>query len=175
MAVQDPWLKASQHRLAFSKSLWDDLLANYGDMDDPQYWRQRPQRMAYQYAIIDHLLAAAKHLTQAILKQLANTRFDDISRLTWVEIENLLVQQEFLSPEAQHILLLLQKGDWSAWIQLQGESDFSVITKPQTQAGQLITSHSEDDLSNPDYWPVESWLKAMQSLQTSTRESMEEC
>ena len=175
MAVQDPWLKASQHRLAFSKSLWDDLLANYGDMDDPQYWRQRPQRMAYQYAIIDHLLAAAKHLTQAILKQLANTRFDDISRLTWVEIENLLAQQEFLSPEAQHILLLLQKGDWSAWIQLQGESDFSVITKPQTQAGQLITSHSEDDLSNPDYWPVASWLKAMQSLQTSTRESMEEC
>ena len=134
MAVQDPWLKASQHRLAFSKSLWDDLLANYGDMDDPQYWRQRPQRMAYQYAIIDHLLAAAKHLTQAILKQLANTRFDDISRLTWVEIENLLVQQEFLSPEAQHILLLLQKGDWSAWIQLQGESDFSVITKPQTRS-----------------------------------------
>jgi len=114
-------------------------------------------------------------LTQAILKQLANTRFDDISSLTWVEIENLLVQQEFLSPEAQHILLLLQKGDWSAWIQLQGESDFSVITKPQTQAGQLITSHSEDDLSNPDHWPVASWLKAMQSLQTSTRESMEEC
>ena len=175
MAVQDPWLKASQHRLAFSKNLWDDLLANYGDMDDPQYWRQRPQRMAYQYAIIDHLLAAAKHLTQAILKQLANTRFDDISRLTWVEIENLLVQQEFLSPEAQHILLLLQKGDWSAWIQLQGESDFSVITKPQIQASQLITSHSEDDLSNPDHWPVVSWLKAMQSLQTSTRESMEEC
>ena len=98
-----------------------------------------------------------------------------MSRLTWVEIKNLLVQQEFLSPEAQHILLLLQKGDWSAWIQLQGESDFSVITKPQTQAGQLITSHSEDDLSNPDYWPVASWLKAMQSLQTSTRESMEEC
>ena len=175
MAAQDPWLKASQHRLGFSKSLWDDLLANYGAIDDPQYWRQRPQRMAYQYAIVDHLLAAAKHLTQAILKQLANTRFDDISRLTWVEIENLLVQQEFLSPEAQHILLLLQKGDWSAWIQLQGESDFSVITKPQTQADQLITSHSEDDLSNPDYWPVASWLKAMQSLQTSTRESMEEC
>ena len=174
MAVQDPWLKASQHRLAFSKSLWDDLLANYGDMDDPQYWRQRPQRMAYQYAIIDHLLAAAKHLAQAILKQLANTRFDDISRLTWIEIENLLVQQEFLSPEAQHILLLLQKGDWSAWVQLQGESDFSVITKPQIRTDQLIASHSEDVLSNPDHWPVASWLKAMQTLQTSTRESMEE-
>jgi hypothetical protein len=131
--------------------------------------------MAYQYAIIDHLLAAAKHLAQAILKQLANTRFDDISRLTWIEIENLLVQQEFLSPEAQHILSLLQKGDWSTWVQLQGESDFSVITKPQIRTGQLITSHSEGDLSNPDHWPVASWLKAMQTLQTSTRESMEEC
>ena len=110
MAVQDPWLKASQHRLAFSKSLWDDLLANYGDMDDPQYWRQRPQRMAYQYAIIDHLLAAAKHLAQAILKQLANTRFDDISRLTWIEIENLLVQQEFSIPRGAAYIIVATKG-----------------------------------------------------------------
>ena len=175
MAVQDPWLKASQHRLAFSKILWDDLLAHYSDMDDPQYWRQRPQRMAYQYAIVEHLLSAAKHLTQASLKQLANTRFDDISVLTWVEIENLLIQQEFLSPAAQHILLLLQEGDWGTWIQLQGQSDFSVMPKPQAQVGQLIVSHSEGDLTNPDHWPVASWLGAMQALQASIRESMEEC
>ena len=115
MAVQDQWLRASQHRLAFSKRLWQDLLSNYGDPEHPHYWRQRPQRMAYQYAIIDHLLNAAKHLVQAILKQLANTRFDDISSLTWVEIEDLLVKQEFLSPEAQQILLLLQESNAVAW------------------------------------------------------------
>ena len=175
MAVQDQWLRASQHRLAFSTSLWQYLLSNYGDIENPHYWRRRPERMAYQYAIVDHLLSAAKHLVQAILKQLANTRFDDISALTWVEIEDLLVKQEFLSPEAQQILLLMQEGDWAAWIQLQQQTDFSVMTRPEEQSEQLIMSHSEGDLTNPDYWPVARWLKDLDNLQVSIRDSMEEC
>jgi hypothetical protein len=174
MALPDQWLRASQHRLAFSKSLWKDLLANYGDVDHPHYWRQRPQRMAYQYAIIDHLLGAAKHLAQASLKQLGSTRFDDISMLTWLQIEALLVKQEFLSPAAQHILLLLQKGDWLDWIKLQQQADFSVISKPQEPSDQLIISHSEDDLTNPDHWPVARWIKDLQNLQSSFSESMQE-
>lgn len=175
MAVQDQWITASQQRLAFSKSLWQDLLTHYSDKKHPQYWRQRPQRMAYQYAILDHLLAAAKHLVHASLKQLANTRFDDISRLTWVEIEALLTQQEFLSPAAQNILLLLQKGDWMVWIELQRQTDFSVMASPQAASDQLIVSHSEDDLTNPDYWPVARWLEQLQTLHTSIRDSLEEC
>ncbi len=175
MAIQDQWLNASQHRLTFSKSLWKDLLSHYSDKQHPQYWRQRPQRMAYQYAILDHLLRAAKHLVHASLKQLANTRFDDISRLTWVEIEALLIQQEFLSPAAQEILLLLQKGDWSVWIELQRQTDFSVMSSTQDASEQLISSHAEDDLSNADYWPVARWLKQMQTIQNSIRASLEEC
>lgn len=175
MAVQDQWLRASQHRLAFSRSLWQNLLSNYGDIEHPHYWRQRPERMAYQYAIVDHLLSAAKHLVRAILKQLANTRFDDISTLTWVEIEVLLVKQEFLSPEAQQILLLVQEGDWAAWIQLQQQTEFSVMSRPEEQSEQLIMSHSEGDLTNPDHWPVARWLKDLDSLQVSIRDSMEEC
>jgi len=174
MALQDRWLRASQHRLAFSKILWQDLLSNYGDTSHPQYWRQRPQRMALQYAIVDHLLAAAKHLVQAILKQLANTRFDDISEFTWVEIETLLVQQDYLSSEAQQMLLLIQEGDLADLIRLQRQTDFSVIAKPEEQSQQLIESHSEDDLTNPDHWPVARWLKHLQSLQTSIRDSMQE-
>ena len=175
MALQDQWLKASQHRLAFGKSLWQDLLSHYGDMEDPQYWRQRPQRMAYQYAIVDHLLSAAKQLVQASLKQLADTRFDDVGGLTWAQIEALLVQQTFLSPAAQQILLLLQEGDWAVWIELQGQTDFSVAAKPQELSEQLIVSHAEDDLTNPDHWPMARWLKDMQALQSSIRESMQEC
>jgi hypothetical protein len=175
MAVHDQWLRASQHRLAFSTRLWQDVLSNYGDAEHPHYWRQRPQRMAYQYAIIDHLLSAAKHLTQASLKQLANTRFDDVTLFTWVQIEALLVKQEYLSPEARQILLLLQEGDWKHWIQLQQQTDFSVVSSPQDEPEQLIVSHSEGDLTDPDHWPVASWLKDLQALQTSIRDSMEEC
>jgi hypothetical protein len=150
-------------------------LANYGDIEHPQYWRQRPQRMAYQYAIVDHLLGAAKHLAQASLKQLGSTRFDDVSMLTWVEIEALLVKQEFLSTAAQQILQLVQEGDWIDWIKLQQQTNFSVIARPQEQSEQLIVSHSEGDLTNPDHWPVARWLKDLQSLQTSMRNSMQEC
>jgi hypothetical protein len=175
MAPQDPWLRASQHRLAFSKSLWQDLLSNYGDIEHSHYWRQRPQRMAYQYAIIDHLLAAAKHLVQASLTQLGTTRFDDVSVLAWVEIEALLVKQEFLSPAAQKILLLLQEGDWKDWIKLQQEAVFSVTTRPQEQSEQLIVSHSEGDLTNPDHWPVARWTEGLEHLQSSIRDSMQEC
>jgi len=175
MAVHDQWLRASQHRLAFSTRLWQDVLSNYGDAEHPDYWRQRPQRMAYQYAIVDHLLSAAKHLTQASLKQLANTRFDDVALLTWVQIEALLVKQEYLSPEARQILLLLQEGDWKRWIQLQQQTDFSVVSKPQDESVQLIVSHWEGDLTDPDHWPVTRWLKDLQVLQTSIRNSMEEC
>jgi hypothetical protein len=174
MAVHDKWLRASQQRLAFSTCLWQDLLANYGDTEHPHYWRQRPQRMAYQYAIVDHLLSAAKHLTQASLKQLANTRFDDITLLPWAEIESLLVKQDFLSPEAQQILLLLQEGDWKHWIELQQQTDFSVVARPPGETEQLIASHSEGDLTNPDHWPVAGWLKDLQGLQTAIRDSMEE-
>lgn len=174
MAVQDQWLRASQHRLAFSKSLWQDLLSHYGDTEDAHYWRQRPQRMAYQYAIVDHLLGAAKHLAQASLKQLANTRFDDITVLTWAEIEALLVQQDYLSPEAQQILVLLQKGDWARWIELQGQTDFSVASSSLDTPAQLIVTHKEDALTNPDHWPVAQWLKGLQSLQTSIQSSMQE-
>ena len=174
MAVQDQWLSASQHRLAFSKRLWQDLLSNYGDPEHPHYWRQRPQRMAYQYAIIDHLLNAAKYLTQASLKQLANTRFDDVTLLTWAEIEALLVKQDYLSPEAQQVLLLLQEGDWKRWIELQETTDFSVLAKPQAESEQFITSHSEGDLTDPDHWPVASWIKHLQALQMSMRDSLEE-
>lgn len=175
MALPDPWLRASKHRLAFSKSLWQDLLANYGDIEHPNYWRQRPQRMAYQYAIVDHLLGAAKHLVQASLKQLGSTRFDDISMLTWLQVEALLVKQEFLSPPAQQMLLLIQKGDWMDWIKLQQQADFSVIARTQEQSQQLIISHSEGDLTNPDHWPVARWLKDLQSLQTAISDSMQEC
>ena len=174
MAVHDQWLRASQQRLAFSTRLWQDLLANYGDAEHPQYWRQRPQRMAYQYAIVDHLLSAAKYLTQASLKQLANTRFDDITLLPWAEIESLLVKQEFLSPEARQILLLLQEGDWKHWIELQQQTDFSVASEPKGESEQLIASHSEGDLTDPDHWPVARWLKDLQGLQAAIRDSMEE-
>jgi hypothetical protein len=175
MALQDHWLTASQHRLTFSKSLWQDLVSHYGDMDDPLYWRQRPQRMAYQYAIVDHLLSAAKHLVQASLKQLADTRFEDIGVLSWVQIEAMLAKQAYLSPAAQQILLLLQEGDWALWIELQGQTDFSVASRPQELSQQLIVSHSEDDLADPDHWPVARWLKDMQTLQSTIRESMQEC
>ena len=178
MAVHDQWLKASQQRLAFSTRLWQDLLANYGDAQHPHYWRQRPQRMAYQYAIVDHLLCAAKYLTQASLKQLANTRFDDITLLPWAEIESLVVKQEFLSPEARQILLLLQEGDWKHWIELQQQTDFSVVSEPRGELRgepeQLIASRSEDDLTDPDHWPVVRWLKDLQELQAAIRDSMEE-
>jgi hypothetical protein len=175
MAVQDQWLKASQHRLAFGKCLWQDLLTQYGNNEDIHYWRQRPKRMAYQYAIVDHLLSAAKYLAQASLKQLANTRFDDIDLLTWSDIEALLIKQDYLSPEAQQILVLLQEGDWAVWIELQGQTDFSVAAKPQELSEQLIVSPAEDDLTNPDHWPVARWRKDMQALQSSIRESMQEC
>jgi len=173
MAVQDQWLRASQQRLEFAKSLWQDLSFHYGDTGNAQYWRQRPARMAYQYAIVDHLLGAAKYLAQASLKQLANTRFDDITLLTWVDVEALLVRQKYLSPEAQHILVLLQQGEWSVWIKLQAQTDFSVLSKPTEQPEGLILTKS-DDLTNPDYWPVASWLTQLQSLQSSIQNSMEE-
>ena len=131
--------------------------------------------MAYQYAIVDHLLGAAKHLVQASLKQLGSTRFDDISMLTWLQVEALLVKQEFLSPPAQQMLLLIQKGDWMDWIKLQQQADFSVIARTQEQSQQLIISHSEGDLTNPDHWPVARWLKDLQSLQTAISDSMQEC
>jgi hypothetical protein len=70
---------------------------------------------------------------------------------------------------------LLQEGDWAVWIELQGQTDFSVTSKPQELSEQLIVSHAEDDLTNPDQWPVARWLKDMQTLQASIRESMQEC
>ncbi|MCO4836746.1 MAG: hypothetical protein KC426_01465 [Oceanospirillaceae bacterium] len=174
MAVQDQWLKASQHRLTFSKCLWQDLVTHYGNKEDAYHWAQRPQRMAYQYAIVDHLLSAAKYLAQASLKQLANTRFDDIDRLTWPDIEALLIKQDYLSAEAQQILALLQEGDWAHWIKLQGQSDFSIIPSAQAQSEQLIATQNIDDLSNPDHWPVQSWVDELEILQTSIRNSMQE-
>ena len=174
MAVQDQWLKASQHRLAFGKCLWQDLLTQYGNNEDIHYWRQRPKRMAYQYAIVDHLLSAAKYLAQASLKQLANTRFDDIDLLTWSDIEALLIKQDYLSPEAQQILVLLQEGDWAHWIALQGQADFSITPRLQGPSEQLITTQNTDDLTDPDHWPVKGWLDALEALQTSIRHSMQE-
>ncbi|MDC9719905.1 MAG: hypothetical protein PSN46_04140 [Gammaproteobacteria bacterium] len=174
MAVHDQWLRASQQRLAFSKTLWQDVSLNYGDVTHAHYWRQRPQRMAYQYAIVDHLLSAAKNLAQAILKQLASTRFDDVLQLSWAEIEVLLLNQKILSAEAQQLLMLVQEGDWMHLIQLQQQTDFSVITKPQDSSGQLISARAEDDLTNPDHWPVARWIENMQNLQASVRDSMGE-
>jgi len=68
---------------------------------------------------------------------------------------------------------LLQQGDWSVWIKLQAQTDFSVLSKPTEQPEGLILTKS-DDLTNPDYWPVASWLTQLQSLQSSIQNSMEE-
>jgi hypothetical protein len=170
----DQWLKASQHRQAFAKTLWQDLQQGYGDPQSPQYWRQRQQRMAYQFGIVEHLLGAAKNLAQAIVKQLANTRFDDILSLTWPQIKALLEAQDYLSPAAQELLLQIQSGDWAQLIRLQEQTDYSLTPAAELLATNLISTQSEHDLSNPDFWPLERWLRNMQDLSSRTRDSMQE-
>lgn len=170
------WLRASQHRWAFAQTLWRDVQQNYASTDNPNYWRQRQQRMAYQYAIVEHLLVAANNMAQAVVKQLANTRFDDIGSLTWPQIENLLVEQEFLSPAAQELLIQIQGGDWADLIGLQAQSDYSLIPAPDGQvASNVIAIQASEDFSNPDHWPVQRWLREMQSLFTRVRDSLQEC
>lgn len=174
MAVQDQWLRASQHRFLFCKNLWQDLTKHYGNTDGKAYQRQRPMRMAYQYALLDHLLSAAKFLTQACLKQLANTRFDDITLLSWQQIEAVLAAQDYLSPEAGRIHSLIKQGDWATWIELQGQTDFSVASKQDEAFDQLISLSEENDLSDPDHWPIERWLKQYEALQSDVIASMAE-
>ena len=169
------WLRASQHRWAFAQTQWHDLQHHYGSADNPNYWRQRQQRMAYQYAIVEHLLAAANNMAQAVVKQLANTRFDDIGSLTWSQIESLLVEQEFLSPAAQELLIQIQSGDWADLIELQAQSDYSLIpSADKPSASNVIAIQVSEDFSNPDHWPVQRWLRDMQHLFTRVRDSLQE-
>ncbi|MCS5559452.1 MAG: hypothetical protein NZ738_08630 [Oceanospirillaceae bacterium] len=169
------WLRASQHRWAFAQTEWRDLQQHYGSADNPNYWRQRQQRMAYQYAIVEHLLAAANHMAQAVVKQLANTRFDDIGSLTWPQIETLLVEQAFLSPAAQELLIQIQSGDWADLIGLQAQSDYSLMPSTDNPvASNVIAIQASEDFANPDHWPVQRWLRDMQHLFTRVRDSLQE-
>jgi len=174
MAAQDQWFRTSQQRVVFANTLWQDLQAQYSDVNSADYWRQRQQRMAYQYGIVEHLLLGAKNLSQAVLKQLANTRFDNVLVMPWEQIEGLLLDQDYLSPEAQQILTQIQSGDWADLIGLHAQMDFSVIAKQDEPTNHLIATQVDNDLINPDHWPVERWIRDLRALQSSFRDSMGE-
>ena len=165
--------RLSRQQHAYADVLWQDMLASYGDSESPDYWRQRMQRRAYQGAILEHLLKSAHSLSSAILKQLADTRFVDTNKLELAEIAPLLQQQAFLSAPAQLLLQALQGGYIQQIIQAQQIFDGGVV-KTQNQGsgdelGQAIGLVANDNLDDPDRWPVGQWLRDLKELQDATQ------
>jgi len=165
-------LRLSRQQQAYADVLWQDMLAAYGDEDSPDYWRQRMQRRAYQGAILGHLLKATHSLSSAILKQLADTRFVDANRLDLDAIVPLLQQQSFLSAPAQLLLQAMQGGHIQQVMQAQLIFDGGVATSQQAvdgDLGQAIGLVANDNLDNPDRWPVGQWLRDLKDLQDVTQ------
>lgn len=165
--------RLSRQQYAYADVLWQDMLASYGDSESPDYWRQRMQRRAYQGAILEHLLKSTHSLSSAILKQLADTRFVDVNKLELAEIAPLLLQQTFLSAPAQLLLQTLQNGYIKQIVQAQQIFDGGVV-KTQNQAaegelGQAIGLVANDNLDDPDRWPVGQWLRDLKELQDTTQ------
>ena len=165
--------RLSRQQHAYADVLWQDMLAAYGDSESPDYWRQRMQRRAYQGAMLGHLLNSAHSLATAIMKQLADTRFVDSTKLELAEIVPLLQHQSFLSAPAQLLLQALQDGHIQQMLQAQQIFDSGVASKQNQAAGgdlgQAIGLVANDNLDDPDRWPVGQWLRDLKELQDATQ------
>jgi len=165
--------RLSRQQHAYADVLWQDMLASYGDSESPDYWRQRMQRRAYQGAILAHLLKSAHSLSSAILKQLADTRFVDANKLDLVEIVPLLQQQPFLSASAQLLLQAMQNGHIQQILQAQQIFDGGVVSTQNqgssSDLGQAIGLAANDNLDDPDRWPVGQWMRDLKDLQDTTQ------
>ena len=165
--------RLSRQQYAYADVLWHDMLASYGDNDSPDYWRQRMQRRAYQGAVLAHLLKSAHSLSTAILKQLADTRFVDVSKLELSEVSPLLQQQPFLSAPAQLLLQAMQTGQIQQMLDAQQVFNGGVVSTrmpgSEGDLGKAIGLVANDNLDDPDRWPVGQWLRDLKELQDTTQ------
>ena len=165
-------LRLSVQQRAYGEVLWQDMQTRYGETDNPDYWRQRMQRRAYQGAIIEHLLGAARSLAQAILKQQAETRFVDTGALALCDISSLLQEQDYLSSTAQGLLSALLEGHMGQLQTAQKVFAKGVSGQSSTAGadeGQTIGLLASDNLEEPDNWPIGQWLRDLKELQESTQ------
>lgn len=165
-------LRLSRQQWLYADVLWRDMLSTYGDKDSLDYWRQRVKRRAYQGAIVYHLLTASQSLAEAIFKQLADTRFVDAKQLTVADLKPLLEQQSFLSGPAKLLLSACQTGFVMQLQQAQAGFDAGVQTQSPTDLGESIGLVAEDNLKDPDQWPVGQWLRDVQQLQEAVQGEM---
>lgn len=165
-------LRLSRQQRLYAEVLWQDMLSVYGDKDSPDYWRQRVKRRAYQGAIVHHLLLASQSLAEAVLKQLADTRFVDAKQLLVGDLKPLLEQQDYLSGPAKLLLSACKQGFLA---QLQNaDAGFQAGTQGQSggDLGQAIGLVATDDMQDPDQWPVGQWLRDVQQLQEAVQGEM---
>ena len=165
-------LRLSRQQRLYADVLWQDMLATYGDKDSPDYWRQRVKRRAYQGAIVHHLLTASQSLAEAILKQLADTRFVDAKQLAVADLKPLLEQQSFLSGPAKLLLSACEAGFVMQLQQAQAGFDAGVQSASPAELGESIGLVAEDNLKDPDQWPVGQWLRDVQQLQEAVQGEM---
>ena len=167
-------LRLSRQQRLYADVLWQDMLATYGDKDSPDYWRQRVKRRAYQGAIVHHLLTATQSLAEAILKQLADTRFVDAKQRAVADLRPLLEQQSFLSGPAKLLLSACQAGFLMQLQQAQASFDGGVQSPSTADLGESIGLVADDNLKDPDQWPVGQWLRDVQQLQEAVQGEMQE-
>ena len=136
-------LVKSQQFCSRAAILWQDLQAHYPLGSAQSLAKYNLHRRTYQDAIIGYLMKSSQCMAEAVVKQLADTRFLSIDGYAIEQIAELLKQQKFLSPAA---FLLLETCETGVMAEIQQAKNNFYKEKPNQALAASAMQASEDTI-----------------------------
>lgn len=159
------WYRQSRWQLECGQTLWQDLQQHYSSSD----WQQRSRRLAYQTAILQYLKKAVQALMAALASDNNFLPAQEVAKLDWTVIDQVLQQQNYI-PAAWQQIQQLQRQGWLADLRIACQclnNPERSKTKQQNFSVGLIPLQDQQRVSDLDQWPLGDWLHEMQALQHS--------